>query len=189
MGNQVIGARNHRNRKAGQGFTLIEFMIVMGLIAVLAAIGLPAFNERRMEGQAPEVAKALQMAITKLSNNREGGGTWVGAANGELVSLLSSDTRVQVDATNNKVYHGIGDKAGEVTFSAGTISAANDSGKIEVTKVNGAACPVLANAMKNFTKTMKVNATDVKTATAAYNGPAASTACTKGDDNTLVFQF
>lgn len=189
----MINVHNFKHNIAAarksRGFTMVELMVVFAIIAVLVAIGLPAFQERKLEGQAPELAKALQISITKFKNNRDGGGVWTGISNAELVAILGTDTRVQVDVPNTKVFHGVGDKTGEIIFSAGTLVSASDSGKLVLDQVNGAACPILANALKNFVDTVKVNATTAKAYGGVYSGPTAQTACTSGDTNTLTVQF
>ena len=176
-------------RSAQSGFTLIELMVVAVILAVLAALVLPGFFERKYESTAPEVGKAVQASITKLVRNREGGGGWTTASNAELASILEVDGRVVVDKTANKIYHQLGDASGLISFDTGTVVASNDAGRFTMDKVNGAACPALAASVKNFAATIDVNGTSIKSFGGEYKGPVAQTACVKGNTNTLTVQF
>jgi len=78
--------------KTHSGFTLVELMIVLALVAILATIGVPSFTSfivnNRLTAQANELVSALNLARSEAikrnsrvtvcrSNNGAGcGGTW-----------------------------------------------------------------------------------------------------------------
>ena len=177
--------------KVARGFTLVELLIVLAVIAVLAVLGLPAVQNLAIEGRAPEVAKALQSAIVKVSNNRSSGGDWTTASTSELASILNGNTVLKiVSGSTPSVSHDLNRSGatGVISLAQGSIASGN-SGALTLTQVDGVACPIVANALSKITQAIKVNTTDVKTVAApTYNGGAAQTACTE-TGNTLVFEF
>ena len=50
-----------RTRKMEQGFTLVEIMIVVAIIALLAAIAVPGFLRARKRSQASRILNDLRM--------------------------------------------------------------------------------------------------------------------------------
>ena len=71
---------NLKRRKENFGFTLIELMVVIAIIALLASIAVPAFLRGRKRGQASRVINDLRQidsAVDQyaLENNRTAGST------------------------------------------------------------------------------------------------------------------
>lgn len=176
---------------AQRGFTLIELVVVLSIIAVLTVVGLPAVQKIQIEGRTPEVAKAIQGAIIKTVNNRASGGDYTSASTGELASVLAGSTTLTVvTGASPSVSHDLNKSgtAGTITLASGTIATAGDSGLLQMTAVDGEACAILTNAMHKLVKEIRVGTTVVKDGTTAYNGGTAQSTCA-ATGNTLKFNF
>jgi type IV fimbrial biogenesis protein FimT len=87
-----------RRRAAMCGFTLIELMVVVALVAILLAIAAPSFTStlarKRLEGVANELATDIQYARSEAAQRNSAVGV-VFASNCYVVYVLGS-----TDATN-----------------------------------------------------------------------------------------
>lgn len=72
-------ARRRRQAAAGGGFTLVELMVVLAILAVLVAIALPSARDfvarKRLEGAAQELVTDLRLLKSHQIQNRPGSGT------------------------------------------------------------------------------------------------------------------
>ena len=110
--------------KLQKGFTLIELMIVVAIIAILAAIAIPAYQDYVIRSQVSEGASLAEGSKTAVAEYFSNLGTFPGANTSAGVSLPASIT---------------GNYVKTVTIGAG--------GKIDVLYSNAA--PQKANAKIN----------------------------------------
>ena len=80
---------NHRLKRAQQGFTLIELMIVVAIIGILAAVALPAYRDYSVRAKSSELILAASAAKTSVAEFVNTNGTMPVAASLNLASASS----------------------------------------------------------------------------------------------------
>lgn len=81
----VIGLPHHLQ---ASGFTLIELMITVAIVAILASIALPAYNDYVTRGRLTEAISNLADMRVKLEQHFQDNRTYVGACAANTVAPL-----------------------------------------------------------------------------------------------------
>jgi len=100
---------NKLNKNRG-GFTLVEIMIVVAIIALLASVAVPSFLRARKRSQATAVKNDLRLidaAVDQyaIENNRAAGTAVTSLA---ISYYLKAGTRLQVAAATNSLTDQLG---------------------------------------------------------------------------------
>ncbi len=106
------------------GFTLVEIMIVVAIIALLAAIAVPSFLRARKRSQATTILNSLRLLDSAkdqyaIENNKTGGS--VAATGIQVAPYLKVGSQLHRAATAANTASTITDpKIGEISYSLGT---------------------------------------------------------------------
>jgi type IV pilus assembly protein PilA len=108
----------HSMRSAASGFTLIELMITVAIVAILAATALPAYQNYTTRARLSEVMLALAACRTSITEVYQAGGTGPGANNwgcegvsSRYVGSLTTDDNGVVTATIAGINSSVNGKA------------------------------------------------------------------------------
>ena len=109
-------------RKSRGGFTLVEIMIVVAIIALLAAIAVPGFLRARKRSQATSIlndARVIDGALDQyaIENNKIGSATM---ANSAFTGFFKPNSRLYLQAQKNvNLTDILGNNYSYSTFDAG----------------------------------------------------------------------
>jgi len=90
-------------KRSVQGFTLVEVMVVVGVIGILSSVAVPAYNKYTVRAKITEVILALGACRTTISEVYVSGGDAPGAGNWGCEATASSRYVASVDTDNNGV--------------------------------------------------------------------------------------
>ena len=121
-----------------RGFTLVEVMVVVAIIAILAAVALASMQEYAIRTKVSEAILAMSACRTTISEIYQGAGSSAPGANGwGCESSVQQSKYVSSLQTNAD---------GAVTVTITGVSSAVDGGMITLIPLNGAGVPATVAA-------------------------------------------
>lgn len=185
--------RNLTSRKI-KGFTIVELLIVLMIIAVLAILGIPKARAMIIGGKVEPTASDINKVVAKIRTNFTAQGTAPYAAIdssvfANIARTMSQSLTVTGSGAAAVTTHDLGASGATIDVAPATISVANDAYTVTVNSVDDAACSLGAQVGRSA-EIITLNGTTVKaSALTDYLPAAAQTACTSGETNTFVFTF
>lgn len=191
--------RNNKATRRQRGFTLVELLIVLAIIAVIAIFGVPFARGIIIGGKTEPTASDISKVVTKMRANFAGQGNTpynnLGAAAAATANFantargLTSALTITGAGATATIQHDLGATGSQIAVAPATITTLGDSFTVSVPTVNEAACPGLAAQLSKAAEVIAINGTTVKAVGANYNGGTAQNLCTAGDTNTFLFTF
>ena len=123
-------------KKAQQGFTLIELMIVIAIIGILAAVALPAYQDYTIRARISEALLAGSSARTAVSEVYSNAGAMLGSA--DSMGIQSQATDVVASVTWDHTDDDHGDVVVTLTSAQNLGDAAGDTIILRATGADGA---------------------------------------------------
>jgi type IV pilus assembly protein PilA len=111
-------------KKAQQGFTLIELMIVVAIIGILAAVAIPAYQDYTTRARLAEPVSLMSAAKLDIYERLVSDGAWPVEADGEIIvdkienqsDLISAtDYQVGADTASSTIVELTLDNTGDAT--------------------------------------------------------------------------
>ena len=182
--------RGHLSKQ--RGFTLIEVIVVLAIMAILIAISLPTINDYVAAGRVNTTTKDLQATANSIKSAAVGVTTatpYSGITTATLAAYMRNTSFNVTSGTTSTITHNVqapslGPQAVAISGTPGATFA------ISMAKVNEKSCPDLAAQMAKATETITIGGTTVKAAAAGSTIQVAATrtACI-ADGADMVFTF
>lgn len=134
-------------QKAQQGFTLIELMIVVAIVAILASVGMPAYQKYTQRAQFSEVIAATGPAKTAVEICYQTSASVThcatqatAAVSGSYNTAIVNDVSVTLNGTVATIQ-----ATGESSFDNATyiIAGTMENGRVEWTRAASGSCVTL----------------------------------------------
>jgi type IV pilus assembly protein PilE len=98
----IVKQRNlSRPVRASQGFTLIELMITVAIIAILAAIAMPIYRDYVIRGRLTEAQSTLSSFRTQMEQYFQDNRTYQGSASGSCGVTFATSTYFTYTCTSS----------------------------------------------------------------------------------------
>lgn len=120
-------------RNKTSGFTLIELMVVVAIVAILAAIALPSFADQMRKSRRAEAVTSLQEAQLRLERWRVDHADFTGSNATFPPSIHYKFTLAAAAATPNNYSVSAEPLLGQVKDKCGTMTITNTTGTITKT--------------------------------------------------------